>query len=67
MIALHDRVGRAVAREDSVLLEISSDVFGELHRAYPLDFGLLTLNLARDMARVIRKLSDALVEHSIRE
>ena len=65
MIALHDHVGNAVARENSILLEISSALFAELQQEYPLDFGLLTLNLARDMARVIRNLSNTLVENAI--
>jgi CRP-like cAMP-binding protein len=65
MIALHDHVGKAVAREDSVILEVSSALFARLHENYPMDFGVLTLNLARDMARVVRKLSDRLVEHAI--
>jgi hypothetical protein len=37
-----------------------------LHKKHPFDFGILSLNLARDMARNIRKLSDTLVENSIR-
>lgn len=66
MIALHDHVGTAIARDDSLLLEIDSALFSELHRTHPVDFGLLTLNLARDMARVVRKLSDLLVDNAIR-
>ena len=66
MIALHEHVGNAVAREDSLLLEVNSALFGQLHQSYPLDFGLLLLNLARDMARVIRKLGNKLVENAIR-
>ena len=65
MIALHDHVGRAVATEPTLLLEVNSHLFSQLHEAFPLDFGLMTLNLARDMARVIRKLGDTLVENSI--
>ena len=65
MIALHDHVGNAVAREDSLLLEIDSNLFSQLHQSCPLDFGLLLLNLARDMARVIRKLGNKLVDNSI--
>ena len=65
MIALHDHVGSAVACEDSIVLEINSGLFAELQRAYPQDFGLLILNLARDMARVIRKLGNTLVENAI--
>lgn len=62
MIALHDHAGHAVAVEDSVVLEISSGLFGDLHRQYPLEFGLMLMNLARDLARVVRKLSDTIVD-----
>jgi CRP-like cAMP-binding protein len=65
MIALHDHVGNAIAREDSFLLEVNTLLFSELHQNYPLDFGLLLLNLARDLARVVRKLGNKLVENSI--
>jgi len=65
MIALHDHVGRAVAHEDGIVLEISSDLFAELHEKFPFDFGIMTLNLARDLARIVRKLSNSLVGHSI--
>jgi CRP-like cAMP-binding protein len=66
MIALHDHTGFAVASEDSIVLRISSALFRQLHKKHPFDFGILSLNLARDMARNIRKLSDTLVENSIR-
>lgn len=66
MIALHDHVGYAAANQPSLILEISSDLFARLQSEFPADFGIITLNLARDMARVIRKLSNALVENSIR-
>jgi signal-transduction protein with cAMP-binding, CBS, and nucleotidyltransferase domain len=62
MIALHKQSGRAVAREDSVVLEIGSALYAELHQKFALDFGLLTLNLAREMARVIDKMGEVLVQ-----
>jgi len=65
MIALHEHVGKAVAREDSIVLEIPCALFAELHEKHPFDFGIMTLNLARDLARIVRKLSDILVEHAI--
>jgi CRP-like cAMP-binding protein len=65
MIALHDHTGFAEASEDSVVLKISSLLFRALHKEYPFDFGIMSLNLARDMARTIRKLNDTLVEYSI--
>ncbi|MEL0636727.1 cyclic nucleotide-binding domain-containing protein [Marinomonas sp. TI.3.20] len=65
MIALHDRVGNAYAKEASLLLEISSQLFSDFHDNYPFDFGILLMNLARDMARNIRELSNALVTNDI--
>lgn len=62
MIALQPHSGDAVAATDCVLLEISSLVFSQLHEQHPQDFGLMTLNLSRDMARVINQLGNALVE-----
>lgn len=61
MIALHDQSGTAIAREDSIVLEISSALYAELQQEYSVDFGLLTLNLAREMARVIDKMGEVLV------
>lgn len=66
MIALHNHAGYAVANCDSRVLEVTSDLFARIHENYPFDFGIITLNLARDMARNIRKLSNALVENSIK-
>ena len=37
MIALHDRTGEAYAHEDSLLIEISSDVFASFHEEFPFD------------------------------
>jgi CRP-like cAMP-binding protein len=66
MISLHDHAGFAQASEDSIVLKISSVLFRQLHQQYPFDFGIMSLNLARDMARTIRKLSNTLVKNSIR-
>ena len=66
MISLNDHSGFAVASEDSIVLKISSLLFRALHKQYPFDFGIMTLNLARDMARTIRNLSTTLVDNSIR-
>ena len=65
MIALHDRIGRAAARQDSRVLEISSGLFYRLHKAMPADFGLFVLNLSRAMARTIREVSNIVVEGAI--
>lgn len=64
MIALHDHTGDAIALEDSLVLEITPQLYGELHQQYPSDFGIMTLNLARDMARTIRKLNNMIVKKS---
>lgn len=61
MIALHDRAGEAVARESSLIMEITSDLFSKLHAQYSFDFGIISLNLSRDMARTLRKLGNDLV------
>ncbi|ETX09551.1 cyclic nucleotide-binding protein [Marinomonas ushuaiensis DSM 15871] len=65
MIALHDRVGNLYADEDCLLLEVSSNLFSDFHDDFPFDFGILLMNLSRDMARTIRTLSNALVENNV--
>lgn len=62
MIALHDRSGDAIASKDTLVLEISTELFAQLHQHYPLDFGLMLMNLARDLARVVKRLSDDVAE-----
>lgn len=64
MIALLDHEGFAVANERSIVLKVSSGLFHKLHKNFSFDFGILTLNLARDVARTVRKLSNALVDNS---
>ncbi|HHJ35735.1 MAG TPA: cyclic nucleotide-binding domain-containing protein [Gammaproteobacteria bacterium] len=53
MIALHPRVGQAVADRDSIVVEVNNDLFYQLHQNNPQDFGLLMMNLAREMARTL--------------
>ncbi|MBD5772098.1 cyclic nucleotide-binding domain-containing protein [Marinomonas colpomeniae] len=65
MIALHERVGSLYSLENSLLLEISSELFSDFHDDFPFDFGILLMNLSRDMARTIRVLSNVLVENNI--
>ena len=62
MIALQDHPGKAIAASDSYIIELSSDLFYNLHCDNPQDFGLLRMNLSRDMARVVVDLSNALIE-----
>lgn len=64
LVALHDRVGRATARGETTVVEISSILFHQLHQAAPTDFGLLLLNLSREMARTIRVLNNTMVDLS---
>ena len=51
MIALHERVG--------------SLLFSDFHDKHSFDFGILLMNLSRDMARTIRVLSNSLVENDV--
>jgi CRP-like cAMP-binding protein len=67
MIGLHDRVSTAVAAEETLVVEISSDQFLELHISEPEAFGLLLLNLSREMARGIRQLSSIIVQMSMQQ
>jgi CRP-like cAMP-binding protein len=53
MIALHKRKGTAQAVEESIVLKVCSSLFFELHEKLPNDFGILLLNLSREMARQI--------------
>ena len=64
MIALHNRVGRAEAHQDTITLEINSDLFHDFHNNAPLEFGILMMNLAREMARTLRTVDNILVEKS---
>ena len=64
LIALHDRVGRAACHADTIALEIDSTVFHAFHDERPLEFGILMLNLAREMARSLRTADNLLVEKS---
>ena len=61
MIGLFERLGCGRAHGPTKLLQVSSDLFYQLHLDFPFDFGILTLNLSREMARVIRYLTTKLV------
>ncbi|WP_067219987.1 Crp/Fnr family transcriptional regulator [Marinomonas gallaica] len=65
MISLSSRNGHAVAETDSVLLKIDYNVFGEFHDRFAFDFGILILNLSRDMARNVQVLSRTLADAGI--
>lgn len=61
-IALHDRVGKGVAKGDTRVLEIDCALFYRLHEEQPTDFGLLMMNLARELARTVRRVDNIIVE-----
>ena len=50
-----ERAAIALAAEDSIVLEVSSALFHKFHDNPPAEFGLLLLNLSREMARRIHK------------
>lgn len=62
MIALQKRKGEAIAHEKTIILRITSSVFYKLHEALPTDFGILLLNLSRELARTLSKVSDIMAE-----
>lgn len=62
MIGLHDRAATAIASEDSLVVHISSDQFYELHAKDPEAFGVLMLNLSREMAREVRRFGELVVQ-----
>ena len=62
LIALHERMGTAIADKQSHILSISKSQYFDLHLSSPQTFGLLTLNLAREMARTIGEMGDLIAE-----
>ena len=60
MIGLIVRDGTDVAAEDSLILNISSSQFYELHVKHPAEFGIFMINLARELAREIEMLEDVI-------
>ncbi len=60
MIGLLSHNGIDVAVEDSLILDISSEQFYKLHVEFPGDFGLLMINLSRELAREIEMLEDVI-------
>lgn len=64
LIALHDRVGRAEAGQSATTLEIDAQLFHDFHNKDPMEFGILMMNLAREMARTLRAVDNLIVEKS---
>ncbi|SHE57988.1 Cyclic nucleotide-binding domain-containing protein [Microbulbifer donghaiensis] len=62
MIALTPWPGTAIAASDSYVLEVTTDLFYALHCEQPLDFGVLLINLSRELARRILTLIEVVAE-----
>ena len=60
MIGLLLQNGTDVALEESLVVDISSEQFFKLHLEFPADFGLLMINLARELAREIEILENVI-------
>jgi len=60
MIGLHNRVGDAEAAKPTLILKVTCDLFNDLHQDLPNDFGILLLNLSREMSRRLRDADERL-------
>ena len=60
MIGLLTQDGTDLALEESLVLDISNQQFSRLHVNFPADFGLLMINLARELAREIEILENVI-------
>ena len=60
MIGLRPEHGLEVAVEESIMLQISSHQFNEFRRFFPADFGLLMINLSRELSREIAMLEEVI-------
>ncbi len=60
MIGLIPHDGTDVAVEDCLVLDVNSDQFYQLHVNFPAEFGLLMINLARELSREIEMLEDVI-------
>ncbi|MEH6579710.1 MAG: cyclic nucleotide-binding domain-containing protein [Amphritea sp.] len=65
MIGRHERVANTYAAENSIVVQVSAKQFHALHDTMPADFGLLLLNLTREMARRLRESDNKLATHDI--
>jgi CRP-like cAMP-binding protein len=63
MIGLFQRLADGRAHGPTIMLEITSDVFYQMHEELPFDFGILMLNLAREIARALNKVTTHLIGH----
>ncbi len=60
MIGMIDHDGTDVAQQESLLLEVTRERFHDIQRQYPGAFGLLMINLARELSREIEMLEDVI-------
>jgi signal-transduction protein with cAMP-binding, CBS, and nucleotidyltransferase domain len=60
MIGLLTQNGTDVAVEESLVLDVSNRQFSRVHVDFPADFGLLMINLARELAREIEILENVI-------
>jgi len=60
MIDMRPVSGVEVVVEDSLVLSLSSDQFFQFHLDYPSEFGLLMINLSRELAREIAMLEQVI-------
>jgi CRP-like cAMP-binding protein len=60
MIGLLNHNGTDVAQQESLVLDISREQFFKLHVDFPADFGLLMINLTRELAREIEILENVI-------
>ena len=51
--------------EETTILDINTPQFYQLHVNYPADFGLLLINLARELSREIAMLEDVIGEDTV--
>lgn len=65
MIGLHDHWSTAVSQEVTTLVYISGDQFFALQLSASEDFGLLMINLAREMSRTVITLAKVIVDQSV--
>ena len=52
----------AIATTEVSALQIDYLLFNRLRKEFPAEFGLMTINLARELARTIRAMDDAIVD-----
>ncbi|WP_019529406.1 Crp/Fnr family transcriptional regulator [Dasania marina] len=62
MLGMIPHNGTDVAEADSQILDIDCGLFYRLHERFPADFGLLMINLTRELSREIALLEDVIGE-----